>query len=69
MPSKYTIELCKSVSATLPLEDKRDFEEAKKGFIAKPLYKNIMADAGNVGARRGPGDADRELARLSGHQR
>ena len=32
-----TIELRKGVSATLPFEDKRDFEEAKKGFIAKPL--------------------------------
>ena len=69
MPSKYTIELCKSVSAMLPLEDKRDFEEEKKGFIAKPLYKNIMADAVNVGARRDPGDVNRELARLPGHQR
>jgi len=48
MPTKYTIELRKGVSATLPFEDKRDFDEAKKGFIAEPPYKKIMADAGNV---------------------
>jgi alkyl sulfatase BDS1-like metallo-beta-lactamase superfamily hydrolase len=30
------------------LEDKRDFEEAKKGFIAVPSYKQIKAEAGHV---------------------
>jgi alkyl sulfatase BDS1-like metallo-beta-lactamase superfamily hydrolase len=48
LPSSYTIELRKGVSATLPFEDKRDFEEAKKGFIAEPPYTKIMADAGQV---------------------
>ena len=48
MPSKYTIELRNGLSATLPFDDKRDFEEAQKGFIAAPDYKQIMADAGNV---------------------
>ena len=48
LPSKFTIELRNGISATLPFEDKRDFEEAKKGFIAAPDYKQIMADAGNV---------------------
>ena len=48
LPSKFTIELRKGVSATLPFEDKRDFDEAKKGFIAEPPYQQIMADAGNV---------------------
>ena len=47
-PSKFTIELQNGLRKTLPFEDKRDFEEAKKGFIAAPLYKQIMADAGNV---------------------
>ncbi len=47
-PSKFTIELRKGFSATLPFEDKRDFEEAKRGFIAEPPFKKIMADAGNV---------------------
>jgi alkyl sulfatase BDS1-like metallo-beta-lactamase superfamily hydrolase len=47
-PSKFTIELQNGVRATLPFADKRDFEEAKKGFIAAPPYKQIMAEAGNV---------------------
>ena len=47
-PSTFTLELRKGVSATLPFEDKRDFEEAKKGFIAAPPYTKIMADAGHV---------------------
>ena len=32
----------------MPFSDKRDFDEAKQGFIAEPPYKKIMADAGNV---------------------
>jgi alkyl sulfatase BDS1-like metallo-beta-lactamase superfamily hydrolase len=47
-PSKFTIELQKGLRVSLPFEDKRDFEEAKKGFIAAPNYKQIMAEAGNV---------------------
>ncbi len=47
-PSTFTLELRKGVTATLPFEDKRDFDEAKKGFIAEPPYKQIMADAGQV---------------------
>ena len=47
-PSKYTIQLQNGVRATLPFDDKRDFEEAKRGFIAAPPYRKIMADAGNV---------------------
>jgi alkyl sulfatase BDS1-like metallo-beta-lactamase superfamily hydrolase len=48
LPSKFTIELQKGLRATLPFEDERDFEEAKRGFIAAPPYKQIMAEAGNV---------------------
>jgi alkyl sulfatase BDS1-like metallo-beta-lactamase superfamily hydrolase len=48
MPSKFTIELQNGLRKSLPFEDKRDFEEAKKGFIAAPTYKQIMAEAGNV---------------------
>jgi alkyl sulfatase BDS1-like metallo-beta-lactamase superfamily hydrolase len=47
-PSQFTIELQNGLRKTLPFEDKRDFEEAKKGFIAAPPYKQIMAEAGNV---------------------
>ncbi len=48
LPSEYTIEAQKQQRATLPFEDKRDFDEAKKGFIAAPEYKQIMAEAGHV---------------------
>jgi len=48
MPSKFTIDLRNGIKATLPFEDKRDFDEAGKGFIAAPPYKQIMADAGHV---------------------
>ena len=47
-PSMFTIELQNGLRKTLPFQDKRDFEEAKKGFIAAPPYKQIMAEAGNV---------------------
>lgn len=48
MPSKFTIELQNGLRKTLPFEDKRDFEEAQKGFIAAPTFTKIMAEAGNV---------------------
>ena len=48
MPSEVTIELQNNLRKSLPFEDKRDFKEAKKGFIAAPEYKQIMAEAGHV---------------------
>ena len=48
LPSKYTVEAQKKQRALLPFSDERDFEEQKKGFIAAPDYKQIMAEAGNV---------------------
>ena len=48
MPSKYTVELQNGLRKSLPFEDERDFQEAKRGFIAAPAYKQIMAEAGNV---------------------
>jgi alkyl sulfatase BDS1-like metallo-beta-lactamase superfamily hydrolase len=47
-PSKFTVELQNGLRKSLPFEDKRDFEEAKRGFVAAPDYKQIMAEAGNV---------------------
>ena len=47
-PSKFTVELQNGLRKSLPFEDKRDFEEAQRGFIAAPTYKQIMAEAGNV---------------------
>jgi len=48
VPSRFTIELQNGLRKSLRFEDKRDFEEAKKGFIAAPPYKQIMAEAGHV---------------------
>jgi len=48
MPSKYTVELQNKLRQSLPFDDKKDFEEQKKGFIAAPDYKQIMAEAGHV---------------------
>jgi len=47
-PSKFTIAQQNNLRNSLPFDDKRDFEEAKRGFIAAPDYKQIMAEAGNV---------------------
>lgn len=47
-PSTFTLELRNGLKASLPFADKRDFDEAAKGFIAAPPYKQIMADAGHV---------------------
>ena len=47
-PSKFTVELRDGQRATLPFQDERDFEEAKRGFIAAPPYRQIMAEAGNI---------------------
>jgi alkyl sulfatase BDS1-like metallo-beta-lactamase superfamily hydrolase len=47
-PSRYTIELQDGQRATLPFEDRRDFEEARRGFVAAPTYRQVMAEAGNV---------------------
>jgi alkyl sulfatase BDS1-like metallo-beta-lactamase superfamily hydrolase len=47
-PSTFTLQLRNGFKATLPFADKRDFDEAARGFIAAPPYKQIKADAGNV---------------------
>jgi alkyl sulfatase BDS1-like metallo-beta-lactamase superfamily hydrolase len=48
MPSKYTIELQNGQRKTLPFEDKRDFEEAQRGLIARPYFKQIPKDGGGI---------------------
>ncbi|MGF1700347.1 MBL fold metallo-hydrolase [Photobacterium makurazakiensis] len=47
-PSKYTQDIQQQQRESLPFDDKRDFDEAKKGFIAAPDYKQIKAESGNV---------------------
>lgn len=48
MPSEHTKKILEDARKTLPFSDKQDFEEQKKGFIAAPKSKKIMADAGHV---------------------
>jgi alkyl sulfatase BDS1-like metallo-beta-lactamase superfamily hydrolase len=48
MPSKYTVELQNGLRKSLPFDDARDFEEARRGFIAAPNYRQIMAEKGHV---------------------
>ena len=48
LPSTFTLELQDGLRKSLPFEDRRDFEEAKRGFIAAPPYRQIMAEAGHV---------------------
>ncbi|KEY58539.1 alkyl/aryl-sulfatase [Serratia sp. DD3] len=48
LPSQFTVDLYNQAKKSLPFEDTRDFEESQKGFIAKPTFTKIMADAGNV---------------------
>ncbi|MEE9128311.1 MAG: alkyl sulfatase dimerization domain-containing protein [Planctomycetota bacterium] len=47
-PSKHTIAVLEQARASLPFADRKDFEEQKRGFIAAPDSKKIMADAGHV---------------------
>lgn len=47
-PSAATVEQQKRARDALPFADRRDFEEARRGFIAAPAYKRIMAESGNV---------------------
>lgn len=42
-PSKFTVQNWEEVKNKMPFKDRRDFEEQKKGFIAAPEYKEIMA--------------------------
>ena len=47
-PSAFTVGIVEKLRAEMNFEDERDFAEAKKGFIASPDYKQIMAEAGHV---------------------
>jgi hypothetical protein len=47
-PSEHTLKAIVADSAGLPFEDTRDFDEAKKGFIAEPESWKVVGPAGNV---------------------
>ena len=46
--SATTIQLWQQHQTGLPFEDKRDFEEAKRGFIAAPSFRQIKRADGGV---------------------
>jgi len=48
LPSSFTNAKWEELKNTLPFDDKRDFDEAKKGFIAKPDFTQIKNEAGAV---------------------
>lgn len=48
LPSQATVDARAAVRARLPFDDDRDFAEARRGFIAAPPYRQIMAAAGHV---------------------
>jgi len=46
--SSFTRNLQARRRESLPFDDEQDFDEQSRGFIARPEYSRIMADAGNV---------------------
>ncbi len=46
--SEFTIQANQNVLHTLPFNDKQDFEDARRGFIAKPDTLTIKDDKGNI---------------------
>jgi alkyl sulfatase BDS1-like metallo-beta-lactamase superfamily hydrolase len=47
-PSPHTVEQQRAARASLPFADQRDFEEARRGFIAAPAFREIRNAAGQV---------------------
>jgi alkyl sulfatase BDS1-like metallo-beta-lactamase superfamily hydrolase len=47
-PSAATIQLQQAARASLPFEDRRDFDEAKRGFVAAPAYTTIKTATGDT---------------------
>lgn len=47
-PSSFTSQLQDELRNSLPFEDKRDFEESQRGFIAEPDSRQIVAENGRV---------------------
>jgi alkyl sulfatase BDS1-like metallo-beta-lactamase superfamily hydrolase len=47
-PSEHTLKVIREARETMPFDDTRDFDEARKGFIAPLQTMVIQADAGHV---------------------
>ena len=66
-PSPHTVEANRHQRDVLPMADKKDFDEAKRGFIAAPEYRQIkgkggdaaepMAEVGRIGDEQKSGAA------------
>ena len=46
--SSHTAALQEALRESLPLDDTRDFEESRRGFLAAPDYRQILGEQGNV---------------------
>ena len=46
-PSRHTIAHQEALRDSLPFDDRRDFEEQSRGFIAAPSYRRIDDESGN----------------------
>jgi alkyl sulfatase BDS1-like metallo-beta-lactamase superfamily hydrolase len=46
--SSYTVAAHETAHAALPFDDERDFEEARRGFLAAPSERRIVADDGRA---------------------
>ncbi|MDH3862310.1 MAG: MBL fold metallo-hydrolase, partial [Gammaproteobacteria bacterium] len=46
--SRFTIAHQEALRDSLPFEDKRDFDEHSRGFIAAPDYRRIADKSGNT---------------------
>jgi len=47
-PSSFTSQLQSELRNSLPFDDQRDFEESRRGFIAEPGSRQILAENGRV---------------------
>jgi alkyl sulfatase BDS1-like metallo-beta-lactamase superfamily hydrolase len=47
-PSEHTLKIIRAARESMPFDDTRDFDEARKGFIAPLKSKIIEADAGHI---------------------
>jgi len=47
-PSSHTVAAQQDARAALPFEDERDFDEARRGRLAVPAERQIVADDGKV---------------------
>ena len=47
-PSEHTLKIIREARESMPFDDTRDFDEARKGFIAPLNSKIIKADAGHI---------------------